>query len=253
MGPLFVWPGDSTGSYRAWGQTCWAWLVPAGTGGRFFCLQIVSPCYPSKEATVGLPSNSSISIQGHCWGQSLSGKQDSHGSVFSCASPDCTAEQRLTDEKGGVRCFSLSEVLQLAWVCICLPTHPLSAYWCYLHTRRAQGLSRSWAHCEAPSWQPQRGEAARTANSMIMMYQGAVNLCRNAKSLGKTEMKEHSVFQSITVLKPCTSLALSSYITLPTLASDILKLPASSWHKMCYCYFFIYETSELLEHHSSDF
>lgn len=71
----------------------------------FLCLQVVSSHYPSKEATVGLPSNSSISIQGHCWGQSLSGKQDSHSSVFSCASPDCTAEQRLMDERGDVRSF----------------------------------------------------------------------------------------------------------------------------------------------------
>lgn len=97
---------------------------------------------------------------------------------------------------------------------------------------RAQGLSWSWADREVPSWQPGSGETARTANSMTMMYQGAVNLCRNAESLGKTEMKEHCVFQSITVLKPCTSLAPSSYITLTTLASDILKLSASGWQKM---------------------
>lgn len=82
-------------------------LTGTGTNRRklFFCLQVVPPDYSSKEATVGLPSNSSISIQGLCWGQSLSGKQDSHGSVFSCASPDCTAGQRLMDEKGGVRSF----------------------------------------------------------------------------------------------------------------------------------------------------
>lgn len=71
----------------------------------FFCLQVASPHCSSKEATVGLPSNSSKSIQRQCWGQSLSGKQDSHGSVFSCASPGCTAEQRLVDEKGGVGSF----------------------------------------------------------------------------------------------------------------------------------------------------
>lgn len=38
-----------------------------GTGRNrkklFFCLQVVSPHHPSKEGTVGLPSNS---IQGHC-------------------------------------------------------------------------------------------------------------------------------------------------------------------------------------------
>lgn len=89
----------------------------------FLCLQVVSSHYPSKEATVGLPSNSSISIQGHCWGQSLSGKQDSHSSVFSCASPDCTAEQRLMDERGDVR---ISETVwsSSAGLSVHLPAHP---------------------------------------------------------------------------------------------------------------------------------
>lgn len=157
----------------------------------FLCLQVVSPHYTSKEATARLPSNSSIPIHGHCWGQSLSGKQDSHSSVFSCASPDCTAGQRLMDEKG------VWEVSETVWgssagLSVHLPAQPSPLCILVLPPHK-QGpgtlLELSWLW--SPGWQACRGEAARTANSMIMMYQGAVNLCRNAESLGKTEMKEH--------------------------------------------------------------
>lgn len=106
----------------------------------FFCLQVISPQYPSKEATAGLPSHSSISIQGLRGGQSQTGKQDSHGSVFSSAHPGCTLgaevnrRERVCEKPGSLSgalpSQSASAGLSVCCKCwLCLPSH---WWWAYM-------------------------------------------------------------------------------------------------------------------------
>lgn len=112
------------------------------------------------------------------------------------------------DEKGCIGSFCLRfwfhRQLQLSQVCVSLPTHPLSIYSCHLPISSGPGTYLELILKPHAAWHAEE----KLKGQLIL------------------------VSQSVTLLKPSTSLAPSSFITLATLAYDILKLPSSSWQKM---------------------